>query len=370
MEGPRSVRVEEFADLIRLVNLVFRGSEVPFASMEEEFPLLFNQDNLDHLYIIKDGQQIVAHVGAVLNKLIIYNAEITIASIGAVCTHPNHRGQGYASHLLRHCRAELREAGADLAFISGDQGLYKRAGCYPAGESYQFTIAKNDLGSRGASVEVQPAKRGDLGPIREVYEQESIRFWRTADDFRKLLSLGRNWLDGEREALVIRASGRFLAYLVLLCKARPNGLEGIVWEFSGSREAVIHLIPLLFTRYRLDKLTLYVNAYDHSLIRKLARKGLVTKGSLPGHTVGGLNFTRLVEKLRPYFAKTVGDKAARKIGAKESGGHFVLRAFGENHVIETGWSWLSPCSALPERELTKSMAFWPRLSLSRSFGLV
>ena len=331
MEGPRSVCVEEFANLMRLVNLVFRGNEVPSVSMEEELPLLFNRDNLNHLYIIKDGQQIVTHVGAVLNKLIIHGAKITIASIGAVCTHPDYRGKGYASRLLHHCVRELKEAGARLVVISGDRDLYRRANCYPAGEIYQYKITKGGLENlKATGVEIQPLKGSDLDTIISIHEQEPVRFHRTAKAFEKLISVPSNWMKGIRDGFIIH-NGEPVAYLFLFRKAAGDR-EGTVWEFSGEREALTHAIPSLFEHYQLDTLTLYVNVYDHRFVQVLTGKNLnAKKCTISGHSLGVINFTGLIEELRPYFEEYLSIEPPQAFMKKDQ---YVLSVFGEEYIIE------------------------------------
>lgn len=333
--GPRSVRAEELGDMLRLVNLVFRGSENPSVSMEDEFPLLFKRNNLDHLYIIKEGRKIVSHVGFVLNNLVIYGAEISVGSIGAVCTHPDHRGKGYASRLLHHCLREMKKAGADLALISGDRDLYRRAGCYPAGEIYQFAIAKKDLRSScPRNVEIHLFQADDLGAVNQIYEQEPVRFFRGWKRFKDLLSVGRAWMGGERQVLLISDSGKLLAYMVLLRKGHTGWSEGIIWELAGARDAIVASFPQIFARYELDILTLYVNPYDYDLAGLLQEQDInQKKGSLPDHTVGVLNFAELIRKLRPYFKKVCETKA--EIEALEREGKYVFRALGEEYAVQS-----------------------------------
>ena len=53
---------------------------------------------------------------------------LRVGSIGAVACDPEFQGRGFASRLLEHVRAWLRDEGFDLSFIYGAVGFYSRVG--------------------------------------------------------------------------------------------------------------------------------------------------------------------------------------------------------------------------------------------------
>src|SRR5947209_4184266 len=125
----RACRPEERDALLTLVNRVFAAG----GDMGTAFPLLFGPDNLDGLRIVSGDQGPVAHVGVCIRPAVILGARLKVASIGAVCTDPAHRGGGLASALMADARRYARENGASLMLISGGRGLYRRLGYGAAG---------------------------------------------------------------------------------------------------------------------------------------------------------------------------------------------------------------------------------------------
>ena len=121
-EGPRGTKPEEADKLMELVDSVF-ASNWP-VRMRGRFPVLFSNENLENCRIIVHDGKPVSHVGYLVRDAVIAGPTIRIASIGAVCTHPDYRKQHLASRLLDDCERRMREQGVDVIYICTPTNLH------------------------------------------------------------------------------------------------------------------------------------------------------------------------------------------------------------------------------------------------------
>jgi GNAT superfamily N-acetyltransferase len=70
---------------------------------------------------------------------------LRLYSFGSVCSHPDHRGKGYAGLLLEQALNHIDRADASLLLVSEDRSLYRRAGCLPFGSVKRYEITSNFL---------------------------------------------------------------------------------------------------------------------------------------------------------------------------------------------------------------------------------
>src|SRR5436305_682298 len=126
----RACRAEELEALAALVNRVFRAGD---GDMRAHYPLLFGPENLAGLRIVPGEPGPLALVGVCVREATLLGARLRVASIGSVCTDPDHRGQGLASTLMADAARHARGMGAALLLISGGRGLYHRLGYVTVG---------------------------------------------------------------------------------------------------------------------------------------------------------------------------------------------------------------------------------------------
>ena len=126
VEGPRAATRDETDELHRLVTDVFGSSEMPGEQVPNEYPLIFRDKDEDSRRVICVDGKIVSYVGLHIRTAVFFGCEITVGSVGGVCTHPAYRGRGLASVLMNHCESFMRDAGVDLVIVSGERGLYRR----------------------------------------------------------------------------------------------------------------------------------------------------------------------------------------------------------------------------------------------------
>jgi len=331
MEESRGTRKEEFNQVIKLVNYVFRESSNRPSNMEKWYPLLFNNDNLENMRIIWEDGRPVSHLGISKKEIIIYGCKIKIGSIGAVCTHPEYRKRGFASLLLEDSIKKMDADGIDIMLVSGGRNLYERASCVEAGRVHKFRISRSDLKSFNTQkVEVFPYQERNLKNIVEVYQKEAVRFLRPLEDSKRILTTGAA-MNKEAEILTIYKDKEFLGYLAIQIPKEKKGEARIsqVVEYSGIREAIIDAVGCVFERYTLQELTFNVPFHDSEFIYLLNRKNLTSlTESIPG-LIKIINFPRLMHRLGPYIEERLGRKKIDSVKFEQQDNRFSINISGE-----------------------------------------
>lgn len=326
MEGPRGTRKEEFAQAIRLVNYVFRGSSNRPSNMEKWYPLLFNDDNLENMRIIWQDDRPVSHLAISESEIAIYGCKTKIGSIGAVCTHPEYRKRGFASLLLEDSMKKMDKDGVDIVLVSGGRNLYKRAGCVEAGRVHKFRISGSDLKRLNTrKVKVFPYQERNLKNIVGVYQKEAVRFLRPLEDFKRILTTGVA-MDREAEVLTVHKGNEFLGYLAIQIPAEKEseGRSSQVVEYSGVREAIIDAIRCIFERYNLQELSFNVPFHDSEFIYLLNQKNLASlMENIPG-VIKIINFPRLMDRLGPYIEERLDKKKIDSLKFDQVGTRFSI----------------------------------------------
>ena len=178
MTGPKAISASELPSLGRLIDSVFGTTE---RSMFEMFPTLFRRDNWENLLIFTDGSEVVAHVGMLYRWACIQGITLKVALIGAVATHPECRGKGLASELFSLAKDKAKSDGADLMLISGDRGLYTRAGAAIVGRLHELITSETETAA--GELSIRPFAPFDLHECKEAYAAKAAHFIRPLDDW-------------------------------------------------------------------------------------------------------------------------------------------------------------------------------------------
>jgi len=309
MQGPRGTKKKEFAQVLRLVNYVFREMNHQPPNMGRWYPLLFNQNNLENMRIILEDNKPVSHIGIVERELFIYGCKTKIGSIGSVCTHSEYRGRGFATILLKDSMKKMYRDGVDIVLISGGRGLYKRAGCGEVGNIFHFTVGAADREKFvDPDIEIIPYQEKFLPEMVRTYQEKSVRFSRSLVDFRMVLRTGAA-MNREAETLLLQKDGQFWAYLVMWVKPKV----GEVVEYAGCRSAIMQSLKHIFAKYNLEQLSFNVPSQDRELIYLFNQKNIgSTIQNIPG-TAKIINPHQLMDKLHPYMEEHLGKEKANSL---------------------------------------------------------
>ena len=336
MQEPRGTKREEFEEVLKLVNYVFRESRNEPPNMGKWYPLIFNYNNLENMRIVLEDGKVVSHIGISESKIIVYGCTTKLGSIGSVCTHPEYRGRGLASLLLKDAMEKLDRDGVDIMLVSGGRGLYRRAGCVEAGIIYEFRVPQDKLKCFNFSdVELFPYKEEYLEEIVKLYQEEPVRFHRSLEDFRMILSTGAA-MNRKAQTLLIRKDERILGYLVSQLPTQEGERKvSYIAEYSGARGAILDAIGSLFDRYGVQELILSVPFYDEEFVYLCQRMGLDwTTKNIPGHTVKIINLPRLMERFCSYLQERLGKKEADLVKFAQEGDSFIIQLGKEQAVLD------------------------------------
>ncbi|MBC7327548.1 GNAT family N-acetyltransferase [bacterium] len=327
MEGPRGTKKEEFQDLINLVNLVFRPET---KSMQKEYESIFNEENLDNLRIIVEDGKPVSHIGTLEKDIIIYNCRSRVGLVGGVCTHPDYRGRGYATILLKDCIKRFEEHGCDFMLVSGARRLYDSADCLFIGNVFQLDIRRRDLWRFEKSRDVTIENFSDtyLDDMMKAYDEKKVRFVRNRKDWEIALRCGQV-MNAPSDFLIVKEKNEFRGYLIVHFS---NGTAD-VREYGGDKNSLIKAIPVLFDEYQLEALSFPVPCEDRGLAQEIQDKGVFVSIVPIAGTVRLLNFPRLMERLRPYIREKIGD-IEKDLSFEEDGDNYKISLIDEELVIK------------------------------------
>jgi len=310
IEGPRGAKVDELGEVLDLVNLVFRTSRGMKPTMQEEFPLLFNESNVENLRIIKVNGKVVSHVGIFECDAIIYGCRLKVGMIGSVCTHPDYRRRGFATRLVEDAMNKMRKDGVNIVMISGIRRLYDRAGCAIAGLSYDVYIDQEDVAKiDDTEIEIELDKGNKVDEFIRIYEHESIRYVRPYEHFKTLLS-GSAWhasgLIHERYPFLIRMNDEYLAYLIVHKSERS---EGRLVEYSGLRTLILPALKKVMKEYGIRGISFKVPWWDFELLTLIRRAGLriSNKSTMINGTMRLLVVDDFLERIKPYIIERLGE---------------------------------------------------------------
>ncbi len=344
IEGPRAAHSHELPGIVALADGVFRRQSD--GSMGEQYPLLFAEENAENLRIFCDDGAPVALVGIVERDIVLGPTRHCCGQIGSVCTHVDYRQQGLATRLVRDARAKAANDGCELLLISGGRGLYRRLGYVDVGGYRRATLRRSTL-PRADAYRPEPVPPEALADLVRLHSQESVRFVRPPDDFRKLLASGRI-CDVQMEMRLLRARrGEAEAYLAF----RPPGMgqseDAIcIQEVAGSRWALVQALPVLFDELGLGSVLIDYPEADvemTALARTFSWK--VEPQGFPG-TVGIISPERFWRNCRPLFEERLGYDIVNRLGLTE--GRRIAISLGQERIALDGMSELTKLAFLPE----------------------
>lgn len=301
MDRVQTATKQNLPEVIKLINMVFISDRPELSRMEEKFPIFLSDANLDHIFIVADQEKPVSHAGYYPSKVLVQGIPIHIGSVGSVCTDAAYRGQGIASRILDALEDQARSEGIQVLFISGERGLYLRRKCKQVGGFKEFTLNRSQAAETlPSNVELREYDSSCIPGMAAVYNQEPVRFYRTALEFNLLLIAGLHpFFTSTNKAYVLSAGRRIVAYFVLGISDEPTRRGGIV-EYAGDRQLLRCAFDQVLHREALDHLTVQVPGFDP--LTAFLELGSINAQNI--HQVGTvkiINLASLMESLHPYF---------------------------------------------------------------------
>ena len=157
--------LDDYEEAIDLINYVFSQTYGPH-DFETMLPKLYRPEPelVSCHYGVRKGGALVALAGSYPLTWQVGDRTLRVAGIGAVTTHPRHRGRGLMRAVVGHCVAEARAAGCHLSWLDGLGHRYRHFGYERAGTEISFQLTARDFataGIEGAGVRFQRLQEGD-----------------------------------------------------------------------------------------------------------------------------------------------------------------------------------------------------------------
>ena len=304
---------EEFEDVLKLVNYVFRESRGALPDMKHKNAVIYYEPNMDDFQIVVEDGKPVSHIAITETDVSIYGYETRIGHVGDVCTDPEYRGKGYATLLLEHCEKKFCDDGVDIVRISGGRGLYVRAGYVHAGLTRSFAISQEEANRDEQEVDLVPYREDDLGTVIALYGKET----------GKIPSPSRHVSEGPA-----KFPGEYMQFPTVFSYPtwetsprmpsswripfRAGAREKRVLRYCGIRgrlEATIAGAARQIARtVGAEILHVTVPFDDRGLIAALTQSGLESSAHAAGGTTKILDLPRLMTRMRGYIEERIGHR--------------------------------------------------------------
>jgi len=258
-DGPRALRPEEQPAAMRLINLLFRPDNP--GSMEKEFPHIFGETNMENMRVILNGNEVISHTAIVNSTLKSGDLSFKIGGISAVGTHPDYRGKGLASEVMRDCIDVMREQGCHISFLWTDlHGFYQNLGYEPSGSFCLFKPPPSILSGASQDCEVVPYSPERLPEIIQIHDREFIRTERTAQEYETYFSTPKSI------TLMALRDGRVTAYAVM---GMGRDLQGFIHDWGGEPRDLLHLARELTALSETGEIYFLAPAHENRLTSHL-----------------------------------------------------------------------------------------------------
>jgi predicted N-acetyltransferase YhbS len=262
--------------------------------MRDRYPWLLSESNLNHRFVAMDGPVVVGALNYWTDDVLINGIELRVASIGAVATHPDYRGQGIATRLLNHAENVMRDEKIDVVIISGSIDLYVRYGAERLSSVMTFTVPARDL-----PVALVPVEASHVPALKAMYDENPCRFVRSVSQMEELIqatSVPSDWMN--TVIYTVLDHEQPIAYAVVT--RRPNKPGAWIREFGGDPSVLPALAGMLKRTLKVQRVILEV-IHNDPLVPWLQRQGWPLTEEPMESTLKVLDFEQLVFKLKPLL---------------------------------------------------------------------
>lgn len=327
--------------------------------MESSFPALF-QTGISHSYgaFTPEGV-LVSFMGMVPVQIQSGTYTVSAYSIGAVCTHPDYRGQGLAGQLLELCRQHARSAGASVLFISGDRSLYTRVGSVPFGQISVFelsTASFSTLPDASLHLSYRDLLPQDIFAVAHHIQAQYAHIRWGLGDLQQFIAAHpmANINKQQQHIRVAETADHQVAGFVILSIPHEEDTAtsriGSVIEYGGDPEVVYPLFVDAITHYQLSSLTVRIPWQDKSLIDLFLKANIPVSIEKNGGTLLVLDHDLLLE---------------------QTGVHDFLNAHDIKVQLDNGYALHTPSASYPFNSAQEwyDLLFDPAATLTHKMNL-
>jgi predicted N-acetyltransferase YhbS len=302
----RRIDAHDYPDAWKLANETFRSDGGK--SMETTFPMSFFP-GLHQSYGAFEEERLVSFIGLVPFIIWIGSAQLQVYALGAVCTHPDFRGKGYAGMLLESIVKHMEKAESPLVLVSGGRSLYTRIGCVEFGNFTVYSIdeaaAKKLVSKQAEDFTMRRMEAWDWFALRGLSQSKAVRYEQSLWDLATLLYAQgpENNLGLSKHIIVAEhiSDGQLCGYVVVDdTNDSDTKTNAIAVEWAGSAEAVTRLLAEAVKLTNVNNLEVRIASEDIELIRML--EGVESRQDRNFGTVLITDAELFITQLRPYLA--------------------------------------------------------------------
>ncbi|MFW5867024.1 MAG: GNAT family N-acetyltransferase [Armatimonadota bacterium] len=257
--GPCTIK--ERPKLQALLNDVFITERDARGDLFELAPLLYAEENVENLRVVRDGKTLVGHAGILPRSIRWRGQTFEAGLIGGVCAREDRRGEGIGTLAMQDAAERMCELGLDFGVLwTGSHDFYERLGWRTAAGITTMGIQEAADEPVEVGYEIMRLSESPFGPAccHRLHEQaERNEVVRTEDETAILMeTAGREtWiaLEGGRpagyatfEGLMIREiEGNAAVAIALLQHAASEGARRCVFPLNDRRvDAIAKALPV------------------------------------------------------------------------------------------------------------------------------
>jgi len=332
-EGPRTPTEAEWKDATELSCSIFFDNAPDYREAFKTWPMYFRPETRENAFVMLHQGQPVSGMERLCRDIAVRGQILRLGFIGGVCTHPDHRGKGLAGTILAASLQRFADDDVDFVYISGARPLYYRTGANNIGGFPVFSITSQAGKSVNAkNLNIRQATLADVEILRSLNENEDTRFVRDTLDYELVIQHG-HCSGGQCMFNIIESSTTPVAYVALRgLDQREERWSQRVIEFAGDREAILFALTSKADELGPNGHFVVESRRGDELTQRLNDMGVKSEAGRIGGTTKILNFTRTMEKLRPYFASQLGSDFAASL--EFTSGNERYAAVGEGGSLE------------------------------------
>jgi len=215
--------------------------------------------------IVEDGE-VLSHAAIYYSKVRTHDFTHSVGGVGSVATHPEYRGRGLATEVLKDCINVMRESGCHLSVLwTQRRDFYRRLGYEAAGSEFLVRARMEDFVGIPCDCSIVEYAPEHLPDIIRIHEQEPLRTERTLQEYEAYLGIPNV------EALLAMRVNKITAYAVM---GKGEDFHCCVHEWGGEVADLLCLVREFARRATSGHVTILLPASETPLVHLLRRMRL------------------------------------------------------------------------------------------------